>query len=214
MTTSRAVCMIIVMIISLPYHQASNIFESLIHLTPMGNAYEPRYSIELLKLLGNMKSLLHCSMFCNQDPRCRTFDFDQSTKICRLFESDFSTGNLVSNASTLLARVGAMRYDTDRVMQTYASFNKTCNQSDVADNRYLQCSLNRFQCPSLTFWNGQQCMNQLHRGSNCNASTDCRTDLNLTCSNQNHKCITTSGKIDQVSSADKIKYQYILSHAQ
>jgi hypothetical protein len=204
MTTDGTFWIIIFTIIRLPSYQASNIFESTIRLTPLGRAFRARRSIELLNILVNVQSLTYCSMSCNQNPRCRTFDFDQSTRICRLFESELSTGTLLSNASLVSSRVGAVRYDTDRVIQTYKSLNRTCNESQLGYHRYLQCSSHRIECPSLTFWNGQKCTNQFYSGSQCNNSNDCRVDLNLMCSNQSHKCVRISGMNDEIPRIDMI----------
>jgi hypothetical protein len=128
-------------------------------------------------------------MMCNQNRQCRTFDYDQSSMICRLFEGQLSTGTILYNATLLSSRIGAIIYNTTLASKLYSSYNQTCDQCSITGNRYLQCVNNTCQCPIHTYWNGQMCSNQLYNGSNCSPSTvSCRQDLNLTCSNQTNTC--------------------------
>ena len=171
------------------YQQQSQIFQSSIYLTPFGTAFEPRNSIELLATFSNIRSLIYCSMKCNQDRQCRTLDYDQSSRICRIFEGEFSTGTVITNSSLSSSRIGAVRYNTTVTIQSFLSYNKTCDHCTNGRNRYLQCLNNRCQCPPNTYWNGQMCLNQLYTGSSCShMSTSCREDLNLTCNSQSSTC--------------------------
>ena len=171
------------------YQQQSQIFQSSIYLTPFGTAFEPQNPIELLGTFSNILSLTHCSLQCNQDRQCRTLDYDQSSRICRIFEGEFSTGTVITNSSLSSSRIGAIGYDTTDTIQSFLSYNKTCDHCSTGRNRYLQCLNNRCQCPSNTYWNGHMCLNQLYIGSNCShMSTACREDLNLTCNSQSSTC--------------------------
>ena len=131
-------------------------------------------------------------MKCNEDRQCRTFDYDQSSRLCRIFEGEFSTGNVITTSSLSSSRIGAIRYNTTDTAQSFLSYNKTCEHCSNGGNRYLQCMNNRCQCPPNTYWNGQMCLNQLYNGSNCSytMSTTCREDLNLTCWNQTNTCVS------------------------
>jgi hypothetical protein len=169
--------------------QQNLFFESSIRLTSFGTKFQPRNPIELLNTFSSIRSLLRCTMMCNQNRQCRTFDHDQSSLICRLFEGEFSTGTIL-NSTSLTSRIGAIGYNTTIAPQLYSSYNKTCDQCSTGGNRYLQCINNTCQCPMHTYWNGQMCSNQLYNGSNCSSSmSSCRQDLNLTCSNQTNSCI-------------------------
>ena len=133
---------------------------------------------------------MRCAMQCNQNRQCRTFDYDQLSLICRLFEGEFSTGTVLNNPTSLSSsRIGGILYDTTDTLQQYSSYNQSCDQCGIGVNRYLQCINNTCQCPPHTYWNGQMCLNQVYNGSQCNYSSACRQDFNLTCSNQTNTCI-------------------------
>jgi hypothetical protein len=186
--------LIILLSVYLPSNQQQNLaFQSFIQLTPFGTKFQPRNSIELLDTYTNIRSLLQCSMPCNQNRQCRTFDYDQSTLICRLFEGEFSTGTILYNSTSLTSRIGAIIYNTTIIPDLYSSYNRTCNQCSTDENRYLQCINGTCQCPIHTYWNSQICSNQLYNGSNCSSWTlSCRQDLNLTCSTRTNSCVVSS----------------------
>ena len=171
------------------HQQQSPGFESSMRLTAFGTAFQPQNPIELLSISPYIRSLLRCAMQCNQNCRCRTFDYDQSSLVCRLFEGDLLTGTVLNNSTLSSSRVGSIRYTTTDVFQQYSAYNQSCDQCSIGVNRYLQCINNSCQCPPNTYWNGQMCLNQLYNGSRCNHSSECRQDLNLTCSNQTKTCI-------------------------
>ncbi|CAF4069866.1 unnamed protein product [Adineta steineri] len=129
-------------------------------------------------------------MLCNQNRQCRTFDYDRSSLVCRLFESEYSTGTILTNSSSLTSRIGAILYNTTATSQFYSVYNQTCDQCSTGSNRYLQCINNTCQCPLYTYWNGQKCLNQVYKGSNCSSKLSCRQDLNLTCYTQTNTCTT------------------------
>ena len=174
-----------------------NFFESSIRLIPFGSKFQPRNLNELLNTFSSTRSWLQCAIMCNRNRQCRTFDYDQPSLICRLFEGEFSTGTVLEDSALLTSRIGAIIYDISVAPQLYSSYDQTCDHCSIGRNRYLQCIDNTCQCPIHTFWNGQLCLNQLYNGSNCSSSaSSCRQDLNLTCSKSTKSCIdseTVSG---------------------
>lgn len=181
--------LILCCIICTSHQQNSQLFESSIRLTPFGTAFEPRNSIESLAAFLRVQSLTRCAMQCNQERQCRTFDYDQSSRVCRLFEGDISTGTVLNSSVPLSSRIGSIRTNNIDALQQYSSYNQSCYQCGMGNNRYLECNNYSCLCPQHTYWNGQICSNQLYNGSQCNSSTACRQDLNLTCSIQARTCV-------------------------
>ena len=171
-------------------------FESTIQLTAFGTQFQPRSAIEQLATFASIRSILRCAMQCNQNRQCRTFDYDSSSLDCRLFEGDISTGTVLNHSIPSSSRIGSIRLSTPDALEQYASHNQTCDRCGLGVNRYLQCTSDRCQCPVHTYWNGQICSNQLYNGSACNSSSECRQDLNLTCSSTTKTCtLDTPGGI-------------------
>ena len=186
------------LIYSSSHQELSATFQSLTDLTPFGTAFQPRQQIELLGTFANIQSLTICLIHCHQNRQCRTFDYDESSRICRLFEGDFSTGTVTANSNLSSSRVGAILYNTAHTAQSYLLYNETCDQCSTNTNRYLQCRNNTCQCPENTYWNGQVCLNQLYNGSNCSHGwSSCREDLNITCSHRTDTCVRSgvSGEV-------------------
>ena len=182
--------MLFLVVFSVSFQQQSQISQSSIYLTAFGTTFEPRNQVELLRTLSNVQSLIRCSMKCNQDRQCRTFDYDQSSQICRLFEGEFSTGTVITNVSLSSSRVGAIRYNTTETKRSYSPYNQTCDQCSQGTNRYLQCVNNTCQCPTNSYWNGEMCLNQLYEKAACPyGSVSCRQDLNLSCWNMSNRCV-------------------------
>ena len=166
------------------------IFQSSIDLTQLETAFLPRNAIELIGVFHSVRSLIRCTMQCNQNRRCRTFDYDSSSLVCRLFEGQFSTGTVLHNETLPSSRIGAILFNTDA--KIYSSYNQTCDQCNMGSNRYLECINGSCQCPLNNFWNGETCLNQLYDGSNCNFSLpSCRQDFNLSCSSATNTCEVT-----------------------
>jgi hypothetical protein len=118
------------------------------------------------------------SLACYLNVQCRTFDYDSSSLVCRLFEGTLDTGYIVSAAST--SCVGFLKY----VPIFFTAFNQTCSQ--CTKNRYLTCSNNTCQCPLHSFWNGSQCVNQRYENASCLSNEWCRNDpFGLICSMSN-----------------------------
>lgn len=184
------------------HQQKTHMFESSTQLTEFGTAFEPRHPIELLSTICTVPSLVQCAMQCNQNVRCRTCDYDKSSRVCRLFEGEFSTGTLLNNSTLSSSRVISILHDTADAHQSYSAYNETCDQCGVGINRYLQCINNTCQCPPNTYWNGRICLNQKYNGSSCNFSSECRQDLNLTCSTQTRTCtVSKPAGTDSLSGA-------------
>ncbi|CAF0789528.1 unnamed protein product [Adineta steineri] len=182
--------MIYFVIYPLTFQQKYDLFQSSIYLTQFGTRFQPHDPIELLYTSSSVSSLFRCSMLCNQNRQCRTFDYDQSSLVCRLFESEYSTGTILTNSSSFTSRIGAILYNTTATSQFYSVYNQTCDHCSTGSNRYLQCINNTCQCPLNTYWNGQKCLNQVYDGSNCSSTLSCRQDLNLTCYPQTNTCTT------------------------
>ena len=176
------------LVIHVSLQQQSQLFESSIHLTEFGTAFQPPNPIELLGTFANVRSLLRCAMQCNENRRCRTFDYDRSSLVCRQFESDFSTGTVLKNSTLSSSRIGSIRCNTTDALQQYSAYNQSCDQCGIGINRYLQCINSTCQCPPNTYWNGELCSNQLYSGSTCMSSSQCRQDFNLTCSSRTNTC--------------------------
>jgi hypothetical protein len=181
-------------LILLFHAECSLIFESSFKVTAFGTVFQARHPSELLLTLSNSQSLMRCLMQCNQNLQCRTINYDQSSQMCQLFAGELSTGTLINNASLPFARVGAVRFNTESVSQSYTSYNQTCDRCTSGKNRYVQCWNSTCQCPSQTFWNGQMCQNKMYNGSSCLVSTACREDLNFTCFNRTRICRSTAGR--------------------
>ena len=189
--TTKHLLLMLFFAVPVSHQQQSQLFKSSIRLTTIGTAFQPRNPVELLGTFSNVRSLLRCSMQCNQNRQCRTFDYDRSSLVCRQYEGEFSTGTVLNDSIPFSSRIGSILYNTTDTLQLYSSYNHTCDQCGIGMNRYLQCTNNTCQCPPDTYSNGQMCSNQLYNGSVCNYSSACRQDLNLTCSNRTKTCIVS-----------------------
>jgi len=96
--------------------------------------------------------------------------------VCRLFESELNTGQLVSTVAS--SQVGFIKYTP----ALFTTFQQPCSQ--CKESRYLTCSTNdTCQCPVHSFWNGTQCINQRYANSSCLNDQWCRQDpFELVCS--------------------------------
>ena len=140
-----------------------------------GTQFIPRYSQEYPLSNASASSFLRCATQCFNNFLCRVFVYDESTLVCRLYQSDSTSGNVTSTAS-ISSRVGTISYDSS----LYINYNRTCDLCQY--NRYLVCLNSRCQCPSTQlFWSGNICRNKFYYGDGCNSSIQCREDLNLSC---------------------------------
>ena len=153
-----------------------SIYQSRVELSSLGYEFQVRNPIQLI-VRTTFRSRLLCSAACNQQPSCRTFDYDSISRRCRLFEGDLTTGSIVlSNSATSI--VGS-------VILVPPLFTQSHNQSRQAcqEDRYEICLTNTStcQCRPHTFWNGSICSLQLFDNDSCSQIDACRADLNLTC---------------------------------
>jgi hypothetical protein len=151
----------------------TQVIQTSIHLTLDSQlSFRPANNIELLQS-SQISTLVRCSAACVVNRQCRTFDYDLSSHVCRLFEGSIDTGTIINGSS----KIGNIPLDAQFFLNTY---NASC--SSCINNRYFVCgSDNSCQCPTHTFWNGSICENQLYQGSWCNNNSSCRTDLGLMC---------------------------------
>lgn len=176
---------------------AQTLPQSYIRLSDWSKKFQPANSIELVATLSvpsfnrcaygknerfssNSKLMTRYDLLlaCNLNVRCRTFDYDSSSLVCRLFEGALNTGYTISAPST--SRVGSVQYFPDFL----TAVNQSCAQ--CAENRYLTCSNSACQCPTHTFWNGSQCVNQRYENASCLNNKWCRNDpFGLVCSVSN-----------------------------
>lgn len=182
----RMYSIIILLLIGMILSIAS-VYQSYMKKSSNGFEFQPRSSIQLLSTTTFPK-FIHCAAACNQLVSCRTVDYDSSSKQCRLFEGDSSTGSIVSSSSST-SFVGTVRISVDLYSSVHNFPCQTCEQ-----NRYEICSTNMStcQCPSHTYWNGYICALQLWTNDTCENTIVCRSDLNLSCkfdcSSQSSRC--------------------------
>ena len=163
------------------------VYQSYMVMSSNGLEFQPRSSIQLL-LTKTFSMFTPCAAACNQLVLCRTFDYDSTSKQCRLFEGDSSTGSIVSSSSST-SFVGTVRISADLYSSIHNFPCQACEQ-----NRYEVCSTNTStcQCPAHTYWDGYICALQLFTNDTCENSISCRTDLNLSCtfdcSGQSSRC--------------------------
>ena len=105
-----------------------------------------------LAVINDVYSGILCASTCNQEPLCRYFDYDTSTKVCRIFKD----GSIVVSASTT-SRVGSVRYISD----LFTSYGQPCAWNNCEINRYMVCNIfSRCQCPAGLVWNAQICVGE------------------------------------------------------
>ena len=172
-----------------------------------GLEFQPRSSIQLLST-KTLSTFTRCAAACDQLVSCRTFDYDSTSKQCRLFEGDSSTGSIISSSSST-SFVGSIRIAADLYSPIHNLSCQFCEQ-----NRYEVCSMNTStcQCPEHAYWNGYICALQLFTNDTCENAIECRSDLNLTCtfdcSSQSSRCapLASTSKYGSVVFLDKKMY--------
>ena len=129
-------------------------------------------------LICTAKKLLYCSLECNKRIDCRTFDCDEDSRQCRLWDVDTTTGSIGASPSKPRSSVGTIKLSSSIYADTH---NQSCDK--CIHSRYEVCDVNSdtCQCPSKTLWNGSMCLAQLLRNQTCTGADACRSDLNLTC---------------------------------
>ena len=100
-----------------------------------------------------------------------------SSRRCRLFEGDLTTGSMIPSASATSV-VGTMVISPSMFAQSHAQPCQAC-----VDSRYEICDANTStcQCRPHSFWNKSTCAMQLFANETCSQVGSCRSDLNLTC---------------------------------
>ncbi|CAF1336359.1 unnamed protein product, partial [Rotaria magnacalcarata] len=154
----------------------NGIYSSTLSLSLQGHEFQPQYDVQLT-FNEIAESLILCGTVCSQNPSCRTFDYDSSSRRCRLFEADLTNGAIIAAASQT-SIVGSVILSAS----LYASmYNQSC--SACRENRYQTCSstTNTCQCPGNSYWNSSMCPLQLFENATCSQIDACRSDLNLSC---------------------------------
>ena len=130
----------------------ADLFRSQMQMTEVGFKVQPWISSHQLASYTGVRNSLHCAGRCNPQPRCQYFDYDSTTKICRIFVS----GKIIATNSSGV--VGKVRSSPG----LYASYNQSCVTGDCQLNRYLSCDTltNRCQCPTGLAWNSSMCVGQ------------------------------------------------------
>jgi len=148
--------------------------QSHIVISDIGYHFEP---IQIVEWLDDMfvSSFQECIHRCNENPLCRTFDYNTEPNWCRLFELEPSPGQIMHDPSRL-SQAGYVQL----IPNLYSAFNHTCNY--CAKERYLFCIQNSCQCSRNCFWDGSVCRKRKYAGSLCENNNECRTaDYNLAC---------------------------------
>ena len=156
-----------------------SIYQSRIMFSPAAHEFQPRDSIQLISVT-TARSRTICSAACNEQPICRTFDYDSASTRCRLFEADQTTGSIIPSISST-SIVGNVLISPSQFFHIHNQSCETCQE-----DRYEYCSINgsTCQCRPHTFWNGSICLLQLFENDTCSQIDACRSDLNLTCATE------------------------------
>jgi hypothetical protein len=109
----------------------STVSQSHFMLSNIGLEFSPFDEGALLLLETNSNSVSICSQKCYMMARCRTFNFDIQTKLCRLYEGDVDcTGLIVPSLSpqSICGSIQLMGND-------FANYGRPC--SCCENSRYL-----------------------------------------------------------------------------
>ena len=151
-------------------------WQSSTSLSLPGFLFSPINLPALFLFSNSVPSLLFCARLCHSDSQCRIFDYNPSSRQCRLFEGDIILiGSVVPSPSSPSSRVGSMKIEAVQFM----SHGQAC--SSCVGSRYLDCANNTCQCPTKTFFDGSICRSEKLLGNQCAADSECRADLNYTC---------------------------------
>lgn len=150
------------------------IWQSNIGLCSTGLEFFP-FDQQALLLTENTKSTLMCAKQCLTIRNCRTFNFDNQTKSCRLYEGDIDSTGSIGASLSAQSICGSLRLD----VKYFLHYGQYCTYCE--DSRYLTCINSSCQCSSRTYFDGTICRSQKLNGSGCSGHIECRHDLNLTC---------------------------------
>ena len=171
------------------------IYQSNMKISSNSLEFQPRSSIQLLST-KTLLTFTRCAAACDQLVSCHTFDYDSTSKQCRLFAGDFSTGSIILSSSST-SSVGTIRISANLYSSIHNLPCQFCEQ-----NRYEVCFMNTrtYQCPEHTYWNEYMCALQLFTNDTCENAIQCRSDLNLTCT---FDCSSQSSKCTPLTSTSK-----------
>jgi hypothetical protein len=131
---------------------ANRIYDSDIALTDFGFACQPNVPNDELASIWNVASVSRCALYCNDEVACRFFDYDASSKMCRIFKDAVIVGT-----TSTTSRVGSV----DTHLSRFSSYGELCTTSNCNTNRYLSCNAaNRCQCQPGFFWYEQNCVGE------------------------------------------------------
>lgn len=168
--------MLFIVFLSIMISSTDSIYQSNMKFTSMGFEYSPYNNIQLITTT-NFQTQLLCSAACNQMSSCRALDYDLTSKRCRLFEGDSTTGAIVSSLSST-SFVGIVQISAGLYSSIHNQLCEVCQ-----NDRYEVCAgnINQCQCPVNTYWTGSICALQLFENSPCDLPNSCRSDFNITC---------------------------------
>jgi len=183
MLSMQHLCFCAVIVPSL-FNGYQSIYQALIQSSDEGFQFLPvNDAAQLLSTFISGSNLFgSCSLSCNQNILCRTFDINgEVPNQCRLFQGDIHTHGSIVPSSVSNARVGGIQYSSD----LFLNYGQSCS-SNSAENRYLICGDSAtWECPPNAYWNPASgtCLAQSPLlGSLCQQGLDmCRKDLNYTC---------------------------------
>ena len=161
---------------------SQGIFQAQMTFFSPGKQFVPVDAAAQILLTTTTSSLKTCAIMCNNNDRCRVFDYGVSaSQVCRLFEGDASKLGSISSSSSALSVVGMIKLSAI----LFAEFGLPCT-ADYQQSRYLTCGNgSTFQCILHTYWDDSvsMCLPQSPiLGSPCQQNLSmCREDLNLTC---------------------------------
>lgn len=145
-------------------------------LSSPGLVFKPKDEQALFISQTFTDSKVKCAFSCHSTIDCRIFDYDASSRRCRLFEGNVEVmGGLTGNTSYPQSVVGSIELNAE----LFGAHGQPC--SSCQQNRFLSCINGSCQCPSRTYFDGSICQSQKVLGNRCVNATECRQDLNYTC---------------------------------
>jgi len=131
-------------------HQSND--QALIQLSNDGFQFLPVNSAAqpLSTFIGGSNLFGYCTLSCNQNILCRTFDINgEVPNQCRLFQGDRHTQGSIVPSLVSNARVGGIQYSSD----LFLNYGQSCS-SNPTENRYLVCGNTvTWECPPNAYWN-------------------------------------------------------------
>ncbi|CAF1006403.1 unnamed protein product [Didymodactylos carnosus] len=115
-------------------------FQSHIHVGDFGTSFAPADPIELINTIS-VSSQIRCAQTCNVNPLYRTFDYDTSSKRCRLFEGEITTGHVNRSAAIpSTSRVSSIAYTQQQhFLLVLTSSKRICTKLRLLNVNTLLC---------------------------------------------------------------------------